>query len=253
MQTIDKAAGLLSHFSEKQTEIGLTALARLSGNDKASVRRCLLSFMKHGLIEQNETTKAYRLGREVLRLARVREVGFPLSEVAGPLLAQLRDETGETAHLSILAGSRLATMAVEESKHANRISFVLGEESPIHASGTGLAVLAFSSEKQRNFLWPSDFKAFTDKTPIDDQSLQAQIRPIRKLGYSLNEGLLETGLSSMAAPLIDASGDVIGAFGVAAPTTRFGGVEQAKCARHLAQVAREACLALGMPKNWEPQ
>ena len=253
MQTLDKAAGLLSHFSEKQTEIGLTDLARLSGNDKASVRRCLLSFMKHGLIEQNQTTRAYRLGREVLRLARVREVGFPLSEITGPLLAQLRDETGETAHLSMLAGSRLATTAIEESKYGNRISFVLGEESPIHASGTGLVVLAFSSEKQRALLWPSEFKAFTDRTPINDKNLKTKIQPIRKLGHSLNEGLIEIGLSSMAAPLIDASGDVIGAFGVAAPTTRFGKTEQKKCARCLVDIAREASLALGMPKNWKPQ
>ena len=111
MQTIDKAAGLLSHFSETHTEIGLTELARLSGNDKASVRRCLLAFMKHGLIEQNQATKGYRLGREVLRLARVREISFPLIEVTKPLLKYLRDSTGETAHLSVLAGNKLATIA----------------------------------------------------------------------------------------------------------------------------------------------
>ena len=249
MQTIDKAAGLLSHFSETHTEIGLTELARLSGNDKASVRRCLLAFMKHGLIEQNQATKGYRLGREVLRLARVREISFPLIEVTKPLLKYLRDSTGETAHLSVLAGNKLATIAVEDSLYANRINFVLGEESPLHATATGLTILAFSSEEQAALLRPKaeELYVFTNKTPSNDAELQSVIATIRKKGFSLNDGLLEAGLSSMATPIIDSNNEVIAAFGVAAPSTRFNREAQKKCSEYLLRAASDASSAIGRP------
>ena len=79
MQTIEKGLSLLQLFSEQRPEMGLTEMARYSGFDKATTRRFLLALKKHGFVEQNAVTRAYRLGPGILRLARVREAVSPIA------------------------------------------------------------------------------------------------------------------------------------------------------------------------------
>ena len=63
MKTVDKAALVLDQFTVERKEIGLSELARLINNDKAATRRLLLALSKHELIEQDEETRKYRLGK----------------------------------------------------------------------------------------------------------------------------------------------------------------------------------------------
>ena len=101
MQTVDKALSLLSYFSEQRPSVGLSELARLSGFNKATTRRFLVALEKHGIVEQDATTRLYRLGAGLLRLARVREATNPVAAIVQPVLNDLVSVTGETAHFSL--------------------------------------------------------------------------------------------------------------------------------------------------------
>lgn len=112
MQTVDKALSLLNLFSERRAAIGLSELSRLSGFNKATVRRFLIALEKHGFVEQDATSRAYRLGPALLRLARVREAVSPVTSIVQPILEGLVAELGETAHFSLYAGGSLDRKSV---------------------------------------------------------------------------------------------------------------------------------------------
>jgi DNA-binding IclR family transcriptional regulator len=226
MRTVDKAFELLGFFTERRAQIGLSELARSAGFDKATTRRLLLALSRHGLVEQHPDDKRYRLGPGVLRLARVREATTPLASSAGPVLRRLVDGSGETAHLTVLAGHRLSTVAVEESHHSNRVTMEVGEDLPFHATASGLIVMAHADREQLAALKSDEMRAYTDKTHTSVAKLQELVRAARIEGFVINDGWYESDACSVAAPYFDQYAQVRGAVAVAAPSTRFSVEEQ---------------------------
>ncbi|WP_405108304.1 helix-turn-helix domain-containing protein [Phaeobacter sp. BS52] len=120
MSSATKTLALLSHFSADRPEIGLSQLCRIAGRDKATTYRHLQALETAGFVEQNPTTKHYRLGPAVLQLAQVREATVPRKLGAQLPLSQLADVTGETAHVSVVSGSTLYALAscrIASSRH----------------------------------------------------------------------------------------------------------------------------------------
>ena len=131
MRTVDKALTLLDYFSDRRPAIGLSELARLAGMDKATVHRMATALANHGFLEQDPLTKSYRLGAGILRLARLREACFPVEAIIEPILKALSEETGETAHASLLAGMKLATVGV-----ARRLTGLAAASGTIRTTNT---------------------------------------------------------------------------------------------------------------------
>ena len=219
MQTVDKAFDLLGLFSEAAPELGLSELARRAGFDKATTRRLLVALSRHGFIEQSAETRGYRIGPGVLRLAQLREATFPLTDLAEQVLESLAEETGETAHFALHAGDTLSTVAMRESDKANRVTMSVGEPLPLHATASGITVLAYSSDNAlQRFV---KFEKYTEKTPTSKAQLSPHLERARKDGYVENRGFFEADVCSVAAPVFDGDSVPLGAIAVAAPSTRF--------------------------------
>ena len=147
MGTITKALNLLNHFSASRPEIGLTDFRKLSGQDKATVHRHLVELSANGFLEQNPGTKGYRLGPAILRLAAVRERLFPARTLVAPLVEHLAAELGELVHVSLREGDHLSPLYHHDALiHGTRVYFDEAELLPLHATASGLAMLAFGPE-----------------------------------------------------------------------------------------------------------
>jgi IclR family acetate operon transcriptional repressor len=249
VQTVDKAVELLGYFSERQPEYGLSDLARTAGFDKASTRRLLLALIKHDYIEQNHNNKAYRLGPGVLRLARVRETSLPLASLTTPLLEELVQVTGESAHFSLLAGGRISSIGVVETTRSNRINFVLGEEGPLHATASGIVCLAYSGDNFVANALKDDLPAYTQHTVTDKAEFLAMLRTVRESGYYINREQYELDVCSIAAPVFDNTSQPIGALAVASPSSRFSREIQKHIRVAVSSAAARASQALGCEQS----
>ena len=244
MQTVDKAVELLGYFSQRQPEWGLSDLARATGFDKASTRRLLLALIKHAYIEQ-DTSKAYRLGPGVIRLARIRESSTPLDAIIQPLLENLVAETGETAHFALLSGNTMSTVGIADSPRSNRINFVLGEEAPLHVTASGIVTLAFAGEEVAEQFINAGLDRFTKHTVTNAKRFRALLSSVRKLGYFINKEMYEEGVCSVAAPVFASGTPAIGAIAVAAPTSRFDKKRQQTIRTAMVKAAERASAGLG--------
>lgn len=221
MRTVDKAFELLGLFSEREPELALGEISRRTHFDKATSRRLLLALAKHGLVEQNMDTRRYRIGPGVLRLAQVREATLPMKDIVQPILKRLVDDSGETAHFTVLSGSQLATIAMQESPRSNRVNMDLGEILPLHATASGIVILAFQKGDKSELLSQLDLEAFTEHTLVDREQIKQAMQAARESGYVINFGYYEADVCSIAAPVFDPSSSVMGTLAVAAPKGRF--------------------------------
>lgn len=220
MQTVDKALGLLGFFSEGRPAIGLSEIARLSEFNKATTRRLLLALEKHGFVEQDAKTRAYRLGAGLLRLARVREAVSPVQTVVQPILEDLVSRIGETAHFSLSAGGSLATIGLVESTKSNRVMLERGEAIPLHATASGMAFMAFARPEIVDDALGKTLTGHTQYTITDAQDLRKQLRSVRKAGVAVAKSSYEDGVCGIAAPVLGQDRFARGAVAVALPESR---------------------------------
>ncbi len=220
MSTVGKAVRLLEAFDIEHPEMGLTELARLTDFDKATTRRLLVSLLENGLIEQDNSSRRYRLGPALVRFAAIRNSHFPFIEGARKYVSALAAEVDETVHLSEFDSHFLNSTYVVESSQANRVSVGIGDRLPLHATASGLAYLAASSMDYVETYLRTQLKKFTSKTLADPDALRHMLVETRARGYSIGDQGLADGVFSVAAAIVDRNGHPIGAVAIASPSVR---------------------------------
>jgi IclR family transcriptional regulator, acetate operon repressor len=221
VSTVDRALKLMDFFSETRPEAGLSELARLAGYDKATTRRFLVSLTSHGYVEQDPESKKYHLGATLLRLAHVRETTYPVTDLVQPVLNNLRDQTNETAHFSLAAGTCMATLMIAESARANRVSLEDGERLPFHCTASGIAWLAFAPDKVVQRILSKPLKAQTGQSETNPERLLALIEDARSSGVAIADQSYEDEVHGIAAPVFDANARASGSIAVATPVSRI--------------------------------
>ena len=243
--TVDKALGLLVHFDESRTEIGLSDLARLSGADKSAVLRMVNAMVVHGLLDQRVDNRKYRLGSACIRWAQLREKATPTEQVLRPIVDQLANDSQETTHCSLLFGEKLVISLVAESPQINRVHMDLGLLLPLAATASGLAVLAYSDPSLAAAATSSTLPAFTDDTLTDPDQIRAEIQDTRQRGYSISKGYFETQVHSVAAPIFGLDGVVVGTLAIASPAHRMSQQKEVSNGQLVQHAAAQATLSMG--------
>ncbi|GAB4361592.1 MAG: IclR family transcriptional regulator [Oricola sp.] len=221
MGTVSKALSLLTNFNQSRTEIGLSEIARLAGINKTTAYRLLTELQASGFVEQVGPEKAWRLGPEILRLARLREAAVPLATASRSILERIAEQTHETAHVSVLRGTELNAVAhVYSTRHATRVMMEDAERLSLHGTGSGLAVLAFSPDAFVDSVLARPLARHTPDTVTDPDALRALLGPIRESGVAESVGGFEADVHSHAAPVFNSDGLPVGALAVAAPVAR---------------------------------
>jgi DNA-binding IclR family transcriptional regulator len=243
MSSTTKALELLSLFSTAEPEIGLSEMCRLVKRDKATTYRHLTALEGSGLVEQNPNTKGYRLGPILLQLGHMREATVPREAGAVAALKRLTEETGETAHVSVLSGCTLfALMAQESPKHSTRAVIDI-TEFPLHATASGLCALAFGPRELFATACEKLGK-FTGKTPTTSDALQTLVETARVAGFARSDGRFESEIHSLSTPIFDQTGQFVGAVSVASVASRFTPALEQTIAAELVQASRD------ITKNW---
>jgi IclR family acetate operon transcriptional repressor len=246
MGTITKALEMLNLFSRTKPEIGLGEFVRLTGRDKATVHRHLVELERNGFLEQHPATRAYRIGPAILRLSSVREATHPVRKLLRPIVDRLADEVGELAHASLLQGDQLSPIFhADPRRHGTQVHFDEAEMLPLHATSSGLAVLAFSSPAFANRILSGALPPFTEKTISDPARLKRILEDIRSTGIGMAEQTFDQEVASEGAPIFDASGKPVGALAVAVPMVRASDEKMAAIRSALLAAAQVATTSLG--------
>lgn len=217
MTTVDKAMTLLRQFSLERLEIGLNDLARLTGEDKAVVRRILISLMKSGFIDQNPENQRYFLGSGFLALARLREATVPMVRATQIVSAWLCRKTNETVHVSIAGQAGMSTVAYNLPPRGNVINLRPADRYPFHSSSSGLAYLSFCTPATQDRILELPRERLTRFTVTDPDDLRVLFETTRAQGYACTRNTVEEGVASVAMPFFLGSADPSGTISIAVP------------------------------------
>jgi DNA-binding IclR family transcriptional regulator len=217
VQTVDRALQLLQAFESSEQELGVTELAAALGVHKSTASRLAATLAARGFLERPPGSESFRLGPELGRLGLLALAGRDLVELAGPTLARLAADTGETANLAVLEGDEAVNVAQADGRHIVGVGSWTGRRTALHCTANGKVLLAFGPIPTL----PRRLEAFTPRTITAPGRLERELAAVRKLGYATNVGELEEGLHAVAAPVLDAGGTCRAAVSISGPSYRM--------------------------------
>ncbi|KFU81081.1 helix-turn-helix domain-containing protein [Amycolatopsis roodepoortensis] len=164
--TLDRGLALLQAVADAGGEAAtISELAVAIGASRAAVYRLLVPLSERGLVWRDGNK--VRLGVGLLRLAG--QVLPQLREAARPVLRELAEKVGATAHLSVAQGDQAQAVAVVEPSWTSfHVAYRVGTRHPLSAGAAGKAIT---------------------------------LRPGGGEGWVTSSGELEAGASGVAAPV----------------------------------------------------
>jgi len=246
MGTITKALTLLNHFTDAMPEITLAQFKRLSEQDKATVYRHLSELEENGFLEQNPATKGYRLGPAVLKLSAIRERTFPIRSVVSKWIDELSGELAELVHVSLLQGDVMCPIYhANLHTHGTTVQFDEAETLPLHATSSGITMLAFGPAELMESILNSPLEAHTPHTVVERKSLIELVKLTKQRGYSYGNQGFEIDVHSVAVPIFNVNMAAIGTIAVALPTSRMNETMEERIITSLMNTSMNVSRALG--------
>lgn len=222
VQAVERSLSLLEKVVGAAGEIGVRELGQASGLPVGTTHRLLKALVNQGFVSRNPSTRRYGVGPTALALAAKIGSSRSLTQLAQPYLQKLVELTGESANLAALDGEGIIYLAHVEAARTVRMFTKVGNRVPVHATGTGKAILAsMTPEKRRLLLAGHRLKRYTPNTITDRRKLEAELELIRERGYAIDAGELEEGVHCIAVPVRDHGAEVTASISVSGPSSRL--------------------------------
>lgn len=221
LSSLDNALSILNLFVP-HSELSAAEISALSGINKSTVFRFLVTLENRGFLIRNEKNK-YQLGLKFYSLGQLVYNRMELISIIHPYLEQLTKVTGETSHLCILEdGYHIVFLDKALGTSALKMDTPLGMRQPAHLTGSGKAILAFESEQTiHQYMKHTDFDPKTTSSIRSAKAFLNALDKIRSCGYASDREEFEIGLTCYAVPILDVSNRPIAAISSSGPTTRM--------------------------------
>lgn len=229
--SIATAFAILDHLAAAGEAVSLIEIVQALKLPKSTTFRVLGTLESVGAVTRGEHDKRYNLGAKFTDYARAAPTPSVVSRFlhdAGPILRTL----DETAQFGVLTGVNVTFLACIDSTKPVRLVSYVGRTLPAHASATGKAILAFSSQREIDAVIGTGLPPLTDHTITSADRLLAELERIREVGYATECEESTSNLSCIAAPVLTDAGKVLGAITICVPratlpTSRFTAMKDA--------------------------
>ena len=199
-----RGLAVLQVFTPITPELTLSEIASALGITRSAAFRSVHTLVTEGYLLPAREGHHYRLGPSVMRLSYGYHASRELLEVAYPVLEKLREESDWSTHLGVLDGRHvLYLMRFSATKGLSSLVHV-GSRLPAATTAMGRIFLAQRSEKQVRQLY-ADLEAGSLRRLLETRLADQGVSHVQSIGR------FESGISSVAAPVMDMSGQVVAA------------------------------------------
>ncbi len=222
MPVLDRTLDLLELLSDRTGGLTLTEMTESLAVPKNTVFRIATTLVLRGYAERDDSAKTYRLTRSLLRLGHHALGGEDLVRLAAPVLARLRDESGETALLGTLSGNRGIVLDQMPSPQPVKVVVEIGHAFPLLTAAPAKVLLAFlPPEKRDPLLATIRYDRKTRHTLRSPAAYRRELDEVGRTGYALDRGEESDSYRCAAAPVFNHRGDAVAALWISGPADRL--------------------------------
>lgn len=221
--SVGKAFAVLQCFSSEAFELTLSEIAARADLDRGTAFRLIQTLVELGYLQAVPQSRRFRLGIACLDLGYTVLSHGSLRPMAEPLLRDLVPDVGDAASLGIMDGGDVVYLArVGAGLDRHKMDRRPGTRIPAYSAALGHVMLAHLARDEQIVRLESRPRVkLSERTLTDLDALLARLDQVKKRGYAVSDGENAYGLRTLATPIFDAQGLVIGGLSVTVDAMRM--------------------------------
>jgi DNA-binding IclR family transcriptional regulator len=219
IRSVDKVVDILELLGRESRGLPISELAGRLQLNVSTAHHLLATLKARGLVAQDDRTKVYRIGSQLVALVSRFLLGTDLYPAAVSAVEELRNVSGETSYLSVFQNGEVNVMiALTGLRPVQARRMHRPGQSNLHSTASGKLLLAFQpADQAAELLAAADRPQFTPHTITDLNELLSELAAIRSRGYALDREEDYIGVQCVAAPVFDGNGDCVASISISYP------------------------------------
>jgi IclR family transcriptional regulator, pca regulon regulatory protein len=245
VQSFARGLQVIRSFSASAPSQTLSQVAARAGLSRAGARRILLTLEALGYVHSDG--KLFSLSPRILDLGFSYLSSMPIWNVAEPCMEELVAQVQESCSAAVLDVTDIVYVLRVPTRKIMSISLGVGSRLPAYCTSMGrMLMTALPQQELMDLLAASDLTARTKYTLTDAKEIAAKVAQARRQGWALVNQELEEGLVSLAAPIVNRSGQMVAALNISGQANRTSArVMQDTMLEPLLETARTISQRLG--------
>ncbi|HWG01391.1 MAG TPA: IclR family transcriptional regulator [Trebonia sp.] len=204
---------LFDAYTEGHAAFSLSELSRRAGLPLTTTHRLAGELQRWGGLERGADGK-YRIGLRLVELAALCPRGTGLRDVALPFMQDLYEATHQNVQLAVRDGTDGVYVERIAGRQAVPVRTRIGAHWPLHATGVGLALLAFAPVPVQEAVLSAPLPRFAPHTITDPVVLRRVLAEVRKTGVALSDRQVDDDAYSVGAPITGPDGQCVAALSI---------------------------------------
>lgn len=219
--TLQKTLALLDAFSDERLFWTVDALADHFGYAQPTTYRYVRDLLAAGLLVRHGDG-IYSIGPRIVELDHLIRRADPFLVAGGPVARDISEATGTDIALAEIFGMRIVTVHQHGGGESLALTFGRGRRLPLLRGAGSRAIVAHLPPARLDRVFAenrSDAERYCASN--DRAAFRAAMNAIRKAGYEISFGELDTGLTGVAVPVFSPDGRILGSVIAALTERRF--------------------------------
>lgn len=213
---LSRAARILEAFSQDEPALTVSEIARRSGLHVATASRLVAELVAHGFLSRDDDREV-RIGVRLWELVTRASPTLSLRDTAMPFMEGVHDVVGHHVQLGVRDGDDVLFLERLSAPSAVINYTRVAGRLPLHASSSGLVLLAHGPVSLRERVLVGPLTTYTPRTPATPAQLRAILVDVRQQGYAYCPGYVHEEALGIAAPVRGGDGTVVAALAVIVP------------------------------------
>lgn len=209
----DRLVRVLETFTSERTAQTVAEIGRRANLPSSTAHRIVGELVHAGLLDRDEAGRV-RVGVRLWELATRSSGALRLRQAALPHMQSVQSRVGEHTQLAVLEQDEALFVERLSSAEAGANITRIAGRLPLHASSSGLVLLAFGDRDFQERVLGGRLTRHTRETIVDPAALRRLLADIRTRGHAIAPGYLDEVSTGVAVPITDNSGHTIAAVSV---------------------------------------
>lgn len=240
---LTRAMRILRSFDATAASLTVSEVARRASLPVATAHRLVTELVGLGALER-VAGKKVRISFQLWETVHRSSPALDLSRTAMPYMEDLQAVVQEHTQLGVLEGTEVLYLERLSARNAGRNVAEIAGRLPVHATSTGLVLLAHSSAELREEVLAGPLRRYTAHTVTDPGQLRRLLAAVRRDGHVIAPQMVSEGGVGLAAPVRGPDHLVIAALSIVVPA---GGRSPYVHTPALMAAARGISRAMGAP------
>ena len=220
ISAVDEAMALLLIVAQKPG-LGVTELAKVSGNTKARTFRLLFTLEQRNFVLRRNPGPCYFLDIQSLYIGVAAQEQIALVKTSRQYLLALGRECNENVQLRVRDGLECVCIDHWQSTRTTQTKSGAGSRRKLHAGASCKLLLAYAPPEVKHALLNSELQRYSKNTITQRSKMAQELSKIIGEKYATSNGEITPDVMAIAVPIFDSQNEVVAALSLAGPKLRF--------------------------------